>query len=362
MSNLEKELNQVIKEHDEVLDVFINKKLKNKFFRSRNRKELVRLLPTIMEHTNGYNSNWMENIYLIQEENFMDIFIDNIHKLDNKNHAKLLYKVFSIFAILKINHNQAKKLIDKLLESDNLIGYSTIYSLYNLIYNNTPELVEYMLKKALINPNLCNICLPFILHLGLFYQNVDFMLENLKEVDWYELKDMLREDEEVVSKIKNKIEENKKENITTTIKNLYIRFLKQNGINLEQDATKQMDTILEVVYLLIEDIAKNEHVKVSDMEIISSGTFSTALRIGDKVIKIGCKRGSKTFPNNPYINATILRKEFSVQENVSFFVEVNERVDTNTQITEEELYQLYKKVRELHLIWFDVAQRNVDVY
>lgn len=121
---------------------------------------------------------------------------------------------------------------------------------------------------------------------------------------------------------------------------------------------EELQTIIEVVYLIIEDICKNEKINISDTKILDSGAFSSVLEIGDKVIKIGRSRGTQTFPNNPYINATLLRKEFSLSNNNSFFIEVNEKVDTKSEISEEELYQLYKNLRDLNLIWLDVAYRN----
>ena len=50
---------------------------------------------------------------------------------------------------------------------------------------------------------------------------------------------------------------------------------------------------------------------------------------------------------------------FWKNEENKIFLEVTERVDTKTEVTTEELYQLYKKIRALGLVWTDVAKRNV---
>ena len=55
----------------------------------------------------------------------------------------------------------------------------------------------------------------------------------------------------------------------------------------------------------------------------------------------------------------MLRKEVPINEDLSFFIEVNEKVDTKTDISTEELYDLYKKLRDIHLIWTDVSTKNV---
>ena len=117
--------------------------------------------------------------------------------------------------------------------------------------------------------------------------------------------------------------------------------------------------ILEIIYLIIEDVCRNEKVNIASVTRIGSGAYSNVLLVGNKVIKIGLKRATKSFPNNPYINAILLRKEFPITDNESFFVEVNERVDNECDINNEELYQLYRKLREIHLIWLDVEKRNV---
>lgn len=89
----------------------------------------------------------------------------------------------------------------------------------------------------------------------------------------------------------------------------------------------------------------------NDIKELPSDAFSLILQIGDKVIKVGRER----------VAPKLLRKEFKIDEENSIFIEVNERLDINYQITEEELYQLYKKVRQLVLICIDVAFRNIGI-
>lgn len=115
-------------------------------------------------------------------------------------------------------------------------------------------------------------------------------------------------------------------------------------------------TLKEFIILLILEVMKNENVKFSEISY-NVGGFSLVLLIDDKVIKLG-NRVTKSFPNNPYIIAPLLRKELEVNGE-SCFVEVTERVDTNTKISHEELYQLYKNLRNLHLVWTDIKEINV---
>ena len=115
----------------------------------------------------------------------------------------------------------------------------------------------------------------------------------------------------------------------------------------------------ELVLLIIQDICKNEKKEISATQYIKAGSYSAAFSIGDKVIKIGKKRNTEKFPNNPYIVAPLLRKKIDIDNQV-FYIEVVEKVDTsNKDITEEDMYNLYKNVRDLGLMWNDVAIRNV---
>ena len=107
---------------------------------------------------------------------------------------------------------------------------------------------------------------------------------------------------------------------------------------------------------MILDVMKNENVKFSDITY-NGGGFSRILLIGDKVIKLG-DRVTKNFPNNPYIVVPLLRKEFDIN-NMKCFAEVTERVDTSTKPSKEELYQLFKNLRNLGLKWTDIKEANV---
>lgn len=54
----------------------------------------------------------------------------------------------------------------------------------------------------------------------------------------------------------------------------------------------------------------------------------------------------------------MLRREIKV-DGETCFIEVTERVETNIDKNEEELYKLFKNLRDLGLVWTDVEYRNV---
>ena len=142
---------------------------------------------------------------------------------------------------------------------------------------------------------------------------------------------------------------------------LYLRVVISNSYyhDLNYINDESFYDALEVIYLIIEDVCKNENIELSNIKCLGNGAYASVLIIGNKVVKIGIRRVTMSFPNNPYINATLLRKEIPINDKEAFFVEVNERVDDKCEVSDEELYNLYKKIRDIHLIWLDVEKRNV---
>ena len=173
--------------------------------------------------------------------------------------------------------------------------------------------------------------------------------------------DITNEREDVYDNVGNRVSSHTKKNVMRWIKMLYLRVVITHSYyhNLSYIDCEHFNNILEVIYLVIDDVCKNEGVDIYNIENIGSGAYSSVLLVGDKVIKIGLKRATSRFPNNPYINAILFRKEFPITNQESFFVEVNEKVDDKSEVTDEELYQLYKKMRDIQLIWLDVEKRNV---
>ena len=119
------------------------------------------------------------------------------------------------------------------------------------------------------------------------------------------------------------------------------------------------ELFMEVIDLLIRDIILNEECNLSDISISSNGFFSVVVRVGDKILKIGKSRMKYKFNNNPYIVKPLIRKNIEI-DGTKFIIEVTEAADNNTKpVTEEELYSLYRKIRDIGLIWTDIKKENV---
>lgn len=112
---------------------------------------------------------------------------------------------------------------------------------------------------------------------------------------------------------------------------------------------------------IVDEIQENE--KTDVIELKGSGRFSFVLRIGNKILKIGYPRHNFQIPYAKEILQPIARKEFE-----SFItIEVSENVDTDwyQNLThdeiENEIYQVWKSMREQGAIWLDANAENIGV-
>ena len=176
----------------------------------------------------------------------------------------------------------------------------------------------------------------------IIYDNLTLFIENAQNL--YTLMNFVKDNPEALARVKDYIDSNQEKAI--------------NSIFCETEHLVKIKdpTLKKIIELMILDVMRNENVKFSDITY-KGGGFSRILLIGDKVIKLG-SRATKSFPNNPYIVAPLLRKEFEFGDE-KCFTEVTERVDTSTLPSEEELYQLFKNLRNLGLVWTDIKGINV---
>ena len=133
--------------------------------------------------------------------------------------------------------------------------------------------------------------------------------------------------------------------------------------NNDEETNKEREGIIDALAIIIEEICINEGLNYSDIKYISHGATSYIYQIGDKILKLGDGRYSKTIPKNPYILQPILRREFAADggNKERLFIEIVERVEIleESEITEEELYKLYASLRNMGIEWCDISYQNV---
>lgn len=104
----------------------------------------------------------------------------------------------------------------------------------------------------------------------------------------------------------------------------------------------------------------------NELKVCGSGFFNITIQAGDKAIKIGGNEASKTkteeekVPYHPRILLpTVRKKDTSRDPNHPIFVGIYEMVDVDIEITDEELLEVYKDLRENGIRWLDIKKENL---
>lgn len=312
----------------------------------RNKDKIRKYADYILKNCSDYN--WITSYLIMYDgDELIDAIINNYNKLKENN-----IDTYSIInRITKYPNDKLISYIDKLMP---VIDDFTLRNILDKTKDNE-EVMNYIIEKYLINSTISIKLTSFLLKNNLYidkvYQNFDNIISNNIK-DLYELKKQGTLNEEASTKI-SKIVQNNKEYLDNTIEDI----LKE--IYGEKFNSKDFKVGIDTIKIIIKELCQNENKTYGDIKYLGKGTFSYVLAVGDKVLKIGIKRYTDSFPNNPYIITPLLRESIKINEENKIFLEVTERVDTKTEVTTEELYQLYKKIRDLGLVWTDVAKRNV---
>lgn len=312
----------------------------------RNKDKIRKYADYILKNCSDYN--WITSYLIMYDgDELIDAIINNYNKLKENN-----IDTYSIInRITKYPNDKLISYIDKLIP---VIDDFTLRNILDKIKDNE-EVMNYIIEKYLINSTISIKLTSFLLKNNLYidkvYQNFDNIISNNIK-DLYELKKQGTLNKETSTKI-SKIVQNNEEYLNNTIEDI----LKE--IYGKKFNSKDFKVGIDTIKIIIKELCQNENKTYGDIEYLGKGTFSYVLAVGDKVLKIGIKRYTDSFPNNPYIITPLLRESIKINEENKIFLEVTERVDTKTEVTTEELYQLYKKIRDLGLVWTDVAKRNV---
>ena len=326
------------------LSDFILKKLNSLLFKDKNAKIIANLFDIILPYIVQSNIDIiLLNInLLIKQPNFKEKFIEGLKKYPYMDGIDSLF--YNIWSGLNDDPNKFDNFID-----DNILKTISTMDVSSMFYSDMLNRLNEENQKKFLNilvENNCDIPYAAIEYKGnnkqIIYDNLPLFIKNAQNL--YSLMNFVKDNPSALSQVKNYIDNNEEKAI--------------NSIFCETDHLVKMkdSTLKEIVKLMILEVMKNENVKFSDITY-NSGGFSRVLLIGDKVIKIG-DRVTKKFPNNPYIIAPLLRKKLEINGE-SCFAEVTERVDTDKRISREELYQLFKNLRNLGLVWTDIKETNV---
>lgn len=181
--------------------------------------------------------------------------------------------------------------------------------------------------------------------------NFDYVSSNYdlkKMVAVFEYVDLTKENKEKMHEyyLKHK-EEFLKEILTTTLS------IRGNLTDRESDA------LIKIVSNIVDKTMVHEKAKVMDIKTLLAGSFSSVIRVGDTIIKVGTPRKTFDMPNDKRILQPHLRRDLQTDLGIAAVIEVADRVDTDFSITDEEMYQIYKDMRDRGVICGDFKYGNI---
>lgn len=269
---------------------------------------------TIEELINNDKKSFFNNvnIYDLIEENFETI----ISKCHNKSQMiDVLYK-----------YDKTKEMVNK--DFLNIILHCDCYEI-NEINRNTNLDVD-------INEIINN--------------NFEYFLEKYNIEELYKLYFNLKS-LELSSENKDKLNTNIAQNKDKFAKILY-------KLPKFEDK-KDSKSVLDITTKIIDELCEEEKITYTDIKKIGSGAYSNVYLIGDKVLKLGEKRRTYDIPDDKRILKPLIRVDLSKYSDVENTIEVSNKVDTNINLSDDELYNLYKELRERNIVFTDLRNANL---
>lgn len=298
-----------------------------------------------LKYTNQNNMDWLRYKSVVLQPNFLDALAKNLKYFQFKDNVDDLIHYHLYMWWGKILPNRESDFYnDNIIES--LLNLKLEANKYAPMFN---AMTEEQQKKFITLSIEKEVYVDF-LTLNLKKENKKIIENNISKLlvyykDILSLRDLFYNNKDCVGKINSYIDNNRNKVILSI---MYI---------LEKRFEIKDSTITDVISLIVDDVVKNENTKYSDIKMTSGG-YSIVIFVKDKVIKLGKERGTLRFANNAYIVKPILRKILKNNEDACL-IEITQRVDYAYDITNEQLYELYKNIRKLGLIWTDVDKKNV---
>lgn len=221
-------------------------------------------------------------------------------------------------------------------------------------------------------------------------------LENEKQTDVVANIKKLKDIDIVQEKIKSNFETIMKKvhsiNERQELVNLLVKIQEVNvkveeylktGLNLENAQKGFIDEIVKIdntiqdtrtkqaIYLLLREVIEHEGKKIDEVETVGMGNSANVLRIGNFVMKFQDSRKNDRIKYHPRVLQPVVRTAVYDYENgnkndkPSMYIEMYNIVRTNwydelsQEEINEELYKIYREMREDGVVWTDIKKENV---
>lgn len=135
-------------------------------------------------------------------------------------------------------------------------------------------------------------------------------------------------------------------------------------VKYSAETDKKQANVRELLSLMLQDLVKNENCDIAEIKKLSNGGYATVYEVGSKVIKIGRPPETYRIPRNskrflqPLVRTMQKSANFlGIKQDVD--IEIFEKCDMSIPATDEEIYMIYKELREEGLIWTDAKKSNL---
>lgn len=125
---------------------------------------------------------------------------------------------------------------------------------------------------------------------------------------------------------------------------------------------KKREEYSETLAIMLDELLHSENCRYSDINSVTSGGYSQVYKIGNKILKVGKPRASYSIPNHRRLLQPLIRTNLIDEENNNIpiaCIEIQDGVDLSETISKEELYYIYKELREDGIIWSDAKIGNI---
>lgn len=272
-----------------------------------------------------------------------NLFWKNIYIINcyfNKNVVKIIVEKLLNVNINFINPNNFIELIN--INCDN----SFCIQVLTYLKNNNINLNEYL--DILANNNAPFEIIKFLVSdVCKNEDNIDNFVKNFSELINYI--DLFKDDEKIYKKISDSINNHE----YMFLENILVYSLTLNSKEIEEER------IMPYFKRIVDEVLDYEGIKCSDIRLIGEGGSSCVYKIGNKVLKLGRNRLGFKIDNNKRFLRPLLREDIkSLKDGTLFFIEITEKVKTEN-ITYEDVYQIYKELRDEGLVWVDCYSQNL---
>ena len=181
-------------------------------------------------------------------------------------------------------------------------------------------------------------------------------------------------------KLKTKIRESGRETLMGRISDymkleecldLYEQIFEKCNIEdgLDMRFKKMEKSLITPIAIIIQELLRKSHgnCTIHDIEELGRGNYSTAIRAGDYVLKIGQERYTRIIQNDKRILQPIIRQPINPnrEKGVLNYIEVQNVVDKKWWIglsnlkVDEIIYRVYADLRDRGIIWKDPKVGNI---